>query len=133
MLILAHIAVAVSSIARSEAFYGRHFGFRRVKEYALASAGLRICILKKNAVALELFEFKKRRPLPAYRKKLASDLKTIGVKHFAFAVTDIQASYRDLKKARVRFETPMRVFSDGARYFFIKDPDGILIELMEVR
>ena len=133
MLKIAHIALSVSSIKRSEAFYLKNFGFRRVKEFKLDSAGLTICILKKDAVALELFEFKNRRPLPQYRKSLISDLKTIGVKHVAFAVADIKAAYNKLKKAKVRFETGIRAFEDGKKYFFIKDPDGILIELMEAR
>ena len=131
MLKIAHIAVSVSNIDRSSAFYHKHFGFRCIEKFELVSLGLRICTLKKDAVSLELFEFQKRRNLPKYRKQLDSDLKTVGVKHFAFSVKNIMTKYNNLKKAKVAFATRIRVFENGLRYFFIKDPDGILIELME--
>lgn len=132
-MIIAHIAVSVSNIKKSAEFYCKHFGFRRAQEFRIAALGLTICMLKNKAAALELFEFKKRRSLPGYRKNLDSDLKTVGVKHFAFAAKNIVHTYNTLKKSRVRFATGMRSFEDGSRYFFIKDPDGILVEIMEAR
>jgi len=39
--------------------------------------------------------------------------------------------YKALKKAKVRFATDISTFDSGQRYFFIRDPDGILIEIME--
>ncbi len=70
-------------------------------------------------------------PLPQYRKDLNNDLKTIGVKHFSFAVSGIEGEYKRLNRSGVKFATAMRVFDNGLKYFFIKDPDGILIEIME--
>jgi len=116
---------------RAKAFYCRVFGFRAGQDYKIAGLGLTICILKKDAVALELFAFKKPRLLPKYRRELISDLKTVGIKHFCFEARDIEAEFRRLKKAKVRLATPMRVFDNGKRYFFVKDPDGSLIEIME--
>ena len=46
---------------------------------------------------------------------------------------DIGAVYKKLKKSKVVFETDLRVFGNGVRYFFIKDPDGIMIEVMEAK
>ena len=131
MSTIAHIAVSISNIDRSLAFYRKYFGFRRIEEFKISPGDFRICILRKDKITLELFEFKHRRSLPAYRKQLSSDLKTIGVKHFAFAERNITAAYNRFKKAKVKLATNIRVFEDGLRYFFIKDPDGILIEIME--
>ncbi len=131
MLAFAHIALSVSDIGKSIAFYRRHFGFRRAEKYLHKEAGFTIAVLKKGGVLLELFEFKKRKPLPRYRRELESDLRTLGVKHFCFKVKDIAGAYTKLKHARVDFATDMRPFDDGRRYFFIRDPDGILVEVKE--
>ncbi len=129
---LAHIALSVSDIDRSCVFYKKHFGFKCTQCFQIKSSGLKICILKKDNVALELFEFKNYKALPEYRKNLDSDLKTLGTKHFAIAVDDISRTYKKLKQSKVKFATDICIFENGLEYFFIKDPDGILVEVMEV-
>ena len=128
---LGHIALSVSNLGVTLEFYRRNFGFELVEEYAMQSSGLKMCILKKDNIALEVFEFKDHQALPQYRKSLDSDLRTIGVKHCSFEVSNIQGSYDKLKSHAVEFAGDICTFEDGRRYFFIKDPDGILIEIME--
>ena len=127
---LGHVAISVASLARSSAFYKKFFGLRLAGRYSFKNKGLNIAILK-GAFNLELFEFQKHKPLPQYRKSLDNDLRTFGVKHFSLKTKNITAAYNKFKKARVKFATDLRVFADGKRYFFIKDPDGILVEVME--
>lgn len=126
-----HTAISVKNLARSVAFYGKFFGLKCSEKYTHKKIGLTIAVLRKENVALEFFEFKKCIALPGYRKTLDSDLKTIGVKHFSFGVVDIKGVFKRFKKARVKFETDLSVFDNGKHYFFIKDPDGILVEIME--
>jgi len=128
---LGHIALSVADLERSTAFYRKHFGLRRVKTYAYADKGFTIALLSKSGITLELFEFKACEALPAYRRTLPSDLRTLGVKHFSVEVTDIAAAFRKFRKAGVPLATELRRFESGARYFFIQDPDGILVEIME--
>ena len=128
---LGHVAISVKDLKRSIAFYQRFFGLRPFARYCFKEKGMTIAVIKNPGLALELFEFKKRKPLPLYCKSLDNDLHTIGVKHFSLVTGNIRAAYDKFKKARVKFATDMRVFSDGKRYFFIKDPDGILVEIME--
>jgi glyoxylase I family protein len=130
-MIFGHVGVSVSNLTRSVAFYKKHFGLRCIKKYLNKGSGLVIALLKKGDIVLELFEFKDHKPLPQYRKKLDSDLRTLGVKHFSVGVKDIKGVYRKFKLAGVIFAGPMKVFDNGCRYFFIKDPDGILVEVME--
>jgi glyoxylase I family protein len=129
---LGHIALSVSNLERSAAFYGRHFGMRRGRKYDHRDKGFNIAFLQKGGITLELFEFKTYKPLPVYRRALDKDLKTLGVKHFSVEVADIEGVYKKLKRGKVVFATDLRVSSSGARYFFIKDPDGILVEIMEI-
>jgi glyoxylase I family protein len=131
LLKIAHIALSVANLDKSLDFYKENFGLRCQEIFEIKAQGLRIAILKKDNVALELFEFQKRKILPEYRKKLGSDLKTLGAKHFAIEVADIKKAFGGLKKSGVRLATDIRTFANGLRYFFIKDPDGILVEIME--
>jgi len=113
------------------AFYRKHFGLKVSARYRFNDKGLTMVMLHKSGLTLELFEFKKRKPLPQYRKTLDNDLQTLGVKHFSVETKNITAAYIKFKKTRVKFATDLRVFANGKRYFFIKDPDGSLIEIME--
>jgi len=128
---LGHVALSVSSVVRSVAFYKKYFGLRISARYSFKEKGLVIVLLKNADFSLELFEFKKRKPLPQYRKTLDKDLQTVGVKHFSLETKNIEGVYKKFKKARVKFATELRVFANGKRYFFIKDPEGILVEIME--
>ncbi|MFA5362640.1 MAG: VOC family protein [Candidatus Omnitrophota bacterium] len=133
MMKLGHIGISVSSLKRSISFYRKYFGLVCVDKFYIKSAGLTIILLKKGDICIELFEFKKHTRLPAYHRELDTDLRTLGVKHFSLEVSQIEKFYEQLKKSRVLFAADMRVFADGRRYFFIKDPDGILVEIMEAR
>jgi len=126
-----HVALSVANITRSKAFYTRHFGLRLSEKYSHKDIGLTIALLKGGGFSLELFEFKKHKALPHYRKTLDNDLRTVGVKHFSVEVSDIEGTYKRFKKARVQFATAMRTFGNNKRYFFVKDPDGNLVEVME--
>jgi len=128
---IAHIAISVSNIERTANFYRKHFGFCLAEKYSHKDIGLTIAVLKNGNSALELFEFKKHKRLPGYRKGLESDLRTLGVKHFSFEVADIEKILLRLRRAKVRLATDIRTFDNGCRYFFLKDPDGILVEVME--
>ncbi|MFH0753805.1 MAG: VOC family protein [Candidatus Omnitrophota bacterium] len=128
---LGHIALSVSDLKRSAVFYRRHFGLRHVKTYAYPDKGFTIMLLKNGDITLELFEFKKQKALPEYRKTLLKDLLTLGVKHFSVEVSNITAVYRKFRNAGISLASELCRFDSGARYFFIQDPDGILVEIME--
>jgi len=130
---LGHVAISVSSISKSIAFYSKYMGLKVSARYNFKDKGLKLVLIKKGDITLELFEFKKHKPLPQYRKTLDSDLQTLGVKHFSLETNDIDSVYKRFKKARVGIAADMRVFADGRRYFFINDPDGNLIEIMEMK
>ena len=82
-------------------------------------------------VRVEVFEVSGAAPAP----ENAQDLRTHGLKHVAFAVEDLTAA-RDLLRTRgVEFVTEPAVVpqSGGDRYAFLRDGNGLLVELYEPR
>ena len=82
----------------------------------------------KNGNALvELIDSK------SYGNKKDRDFFTIGASHFALTVDDLNETYDYLIKNGVKFTAPPQQSPDGfAKVTFCEDPDGTLIELVEV-
>ena len=56
----------------------------------------------------------------------------IGLRHLAFAVTDIDATVAQLHAAGVGFLSPVQTWEQtGKRLVYLSGPDGILLELAE--
>jgi catechol 2,3-dioxygenase-like lactoylglutathione lyase family enzyme len=126
-----HVAVSVSNLARSIDFYEQNFGFTCQRVFEMSNGIGKVALLKKAAFTVEMFAYSDALPLPDYRKTPDTDLKTLGVKHFALNVDDIFGASNFLKRNGVDFISEVTVGGRGLRRFFIKDPDGIGIEVTE--
>ena len=62
-----------------------------------------------------------QRPLP----------NTLGIRHIAFVVEDIEAIVAKLKKARREFFSPIYNYEDTYKLCYIRGPEGIILELAE--
>jgi catechol 2,3-dioxygenase-like lactoylglutathione lyase family enzyme len=90
-----------------------------------------VALLAMADLTIEMFEFAGSRPLPEDRRTPAIDLQTVGVKHFALRANDILGASEFLKKNGVEFISEVAVGVRGRRRFFVRDPDGIAIEVSE--
>lgn len=62
----------------------------------------------------------------------STDLPAIGAKHFGLKVDSIEAARDELAaKGIVKPDIQITQGRTGPRYFFIEDPDGILVEILE--
>ena len=69
----------------------------------------------------------------SYGNKKDRDFFTIGASHFALTVDDLNETYDYLIKNGVKFTAPPQQSPDGfAKVTFCEDPDGTLIELVEI-
>lgn len=119
-------------MAVSKAFYSE-LGFEPVLDYTDPSGSPQICHLKLGDTFLELFRFEDHRPAPESAKTLQTDLPRIGSKHFALQVDSIEVAKAFVEKKGWAAGAAIVEGRTGVRYFFIPDPDGILLEFVEDR
>ena len=135
-----HMGIVVSDMEKSLKFYRDLLGLKvkslvdeegEFLDNMLAHENVKNKVAKlyaKNGNALvELIDSK------SYGNKKDSDVFTIGASHFALTVDDLDETYDYLIKNRVKFTAPPQQSPDGfVKVTFCEDPDGTLIELVEV-
>ncbi|EDP73222.1 VOC family protein [Hydrogenivirga sp. 128-5-R1-1] len=124
-----HVAVSVSDMEKAVEFYSI-LGFKEIACYK--DDNLEIKHLYLNGFILELFCFKEH--IGKELVELWEDLKRIGVKHFALSVPDIHKAKKHLlDKGIIQEDIEIKKGRTGILYFFIQDPDGNFVEIVEDR
>ena len=127
-----HVGISVPDMEEALTWYERNLGFRLVKDDGFVPPlGARICFLERDGFQLELFRYEDPRPIPEDRLLPDTDLRTVGTKHAAFQVDDMDAMKARLldNGVDIAHETEMH----GERVLFIRDPGGSLIELIQMK
>lgn len=125
-----HVAISVTDIEKSVEFY-KKFGFQKFKSWKAEDESIKINMLKLNNTILEIFCYKEYTDLPETAKTIATDLQVIGTKHFSLGVESIEEAKEFIIKNKIANDIEIKVGRLGKSYFFIKDPDGILVEIIE--
>ena len=124
-----HVTISAENLDKTIEFY-KVFGFVLHKEYH--DDNVDIVMLKLNNMILEIFHYPNYDKLPNHSKDLSIDLKTIGNKHFGLGVKDINKAKKFVENNHLTDnEITIREGRLGKPYFFIKDPNGILMEIIE--
>lgn len=125
-----HVALTVKDTEESIKWYQEKLGFEVIYRYN--KHGMEIIQLKLDQVRIELFSYgENTKPLPDYRKELMDDLHVIGTKHLCIEVNNLDEIMEQLKEKGVEFVMDIDAAGFGGRYTFIKDPNGIIIELYQ--
>ncbi len=125
-----HIAISVIDNEESIEFY-KKFGFKEFKKWRAEDESIKIDMLKLSDTVLEMFCYKEHTELPETAKSIATDLPVIGTKHFALGVENIEQAKEFVTKNEIAKDIEIKVGRLGKPYFFIKDPNGILVEIIE--
>jgi glyoxylase I family protein len=126
---LHHIAISCADLARTEAFYSKHFGFRRARAIDLGG-GNQIIFLKNGEAYLELFRAEGDRPAPAVG---ADGPHYPGWRHLAFKVADVDAALAAMGTDAKITLGPLGfdAFIPGWRTVWVSDPDGNIVEISQ--
>lgn len=125
-----HTSISVTDVDRSQDFYGK-FGFREVHRWISDDGTLQIRHLSLNGYLLELFAYEDPRDDPDTRAGVGGNLDEVGVKHFALSVPLLEDAWDALSEAGIVAEADPQMGRTGIRFFFVRDPDGIWVEIVE--
>jgi lactoylglutathione lyase len=121
-----HVAFRVSDVARSVRWYQDAFGARKVFHAPRDGERQELMFLEfAKGQFIELFT--------EGREKVAIPQSAIGYQHFCLAVDNIEQMIEHLARMNVHPERPVREGRSHYRIAFVADPDGNVIELMEIR
>lgn len=125
-----HVAITVSDIHRSLAFYRDLLGFPVLgRLYFGGETGMVIDFLDiGNNALLEIFSFTNAAIKPT---DFISDDRQLGLRHMGFRVDSVAAVAARVRQAGVEFTLEPLDAVGGVRIAFFKDPDGTLVEIVQ--
>ncbi|WP_300034437.1 VOC family protein [uncultured Roseobacter sp.] len=122
-----HVAIIVSDYARSKQFYTQTLGLPVILEsYRAERQSWKLDLGLADGGQLEVFSFPDTPDRPTRPE-------ACGLRHLAFRVADLDVSMRELAAKGVKTE-PVRIDENtGCRFTFFADPDGLPVELYEIK
>lgn len=125
LLAIHHVAIISSDYDRSKYFYTQILGLKVIAEaYRAERQSYKLDLALADGSQLELFSF----PNPPARP---SRPEACGLRHLAFAVTNVGATKQALEQKGVAVE-PIRIDEyTGRKFTFFADPDGLPLEIYE--
>lgn len=125
----AHVSMSCNDPKAVEAFYAKHFGFRRARVCPLPDGG-EIVFVKSGGVYLELFKAEGERPSAAVA---ADGPHYPGLRHIAFQVGSVDRKLEQMgEDARITLG-PLSFddFIPGWRTVWVADPEGNVVEISQ--
>ena len=125
-----HIAFSVSDSKISVEFY-KKLGFNELSYWQAEDKSLSITHLTLNGLILELFCYTDAQAAPDSIHATSTDLPIIGTKHFGLKTVNLEEARADLAAKGIVGEAIEIKQGKWYNYFFIQDPDGILVEITD--
>jgi glyoxylase I family protein len=130
-----HVSISVRSLSATLEFY-RFAGYEELVRWEAPDGSLSIVHLAPgDGCLLEVFAYAKNadRPGPASHDALpvGNDLEAVGVKHFALRVADVGEAHTRMSARWSGRTTPVQHGRTGIDYFFVADPDGLWVEIVQ--
>lgn len=125
-----HAGISVADLEASVAWYGDMLAFTVDRIVDVPEDTGRVALIRNGDFILELFCIPGAAPLPEERRHPATDLRTHGIKHVAYAVPDLRALMHELKAKDVDVVWDI-VLHDKTLCAFVRDNSGNLVEFVE--
>lgn len=135
-----HVGISTVDMERSLTFYRDLLGCEVLSDSTwpagtevadritgLEGSSARMVMLKAGAAHIELFQYASPTPKPRDPNTGVNDH---GFNHLGILVADVDATYKRLKEAGVRFHCPPVDMGGNTKVTYGRDPDGNVFELM---
>jgi lactoylglutathione lyase len=135
-----HVGICVTDLERSLRFYCDGLGFERGESIPIdATFGAALEVpgdlsltsqfIRRDGLALELLSY----VTPAPTGRPSEHRNQLGLTHLSFYVDDVDATATALVAAGGTSIESTRTTSEGIDLLFLRDPDGVRVELMKVQ
>ena len=128
---LHHVGATVRDLDASIDWYRENLGFELLSTYGWP--GVRAAFIGRGDIRIELFQNDRAAPMSDDRRQPDTNLRIGGIGHLALGVADLEAAIGHLRDRQVEIVAPLRDVPDGsgARFAFIRDNEGMLLELFQ--
>ncbi len=128
-----HIGILTSDLERSVKFYTGVLGFSIAMKMEMAEAGLSAVFVEKEGSKIELMKYRgKNAPGRSKGVEISIGGHSIPINdHITFSVDNIEHTVNEFKEKGVIFGLEPMELKGGIKIASFKDPDGVLIELIE--
>jgi len=125
-----HTAISVNNLEESQEFYESVFDLKFRSKGERPELKVRFINLEdENHNVIELFEHEKPTPLTDD----LMDFQNVGIKHIAFIVDNLEEAVEKAVSFGAKIVWPIKEGITVKRLAFVSDPNGIPIELIELR
>ena len=124
-----HIGILTNDLQRSVEFYTDVLGFSISAKMEMD--GLTIIFVEKEGSKIELMGYKNVPKRPENIQLEMGDNSLPINDHITFSVDDMEATVDELRKKNVTFDMDPIQLEGGIKMASFKDPNGLLIELVE--
>jgi glyoxylase I family protein len=128
-----HIGIMTNDLEKSVKFYTDVLGFSIETKMEMAEAGLSVVFVEKAGSKIELMEYRgKNAPKRSKGVEIAIGGHSIPINdHISFSADNIEDTVTEFKEKGVIFNQEPMELEGGMKLASFKDPDGVLIELVE--
>lgn len=122
-----HVHIRATNPKASASWYEKHFNAKLLWEREVMPGTVTISMEVGGPVRLNISS----QVAGSSDQRSAAELNRLGLEHFGFHVTDLQADLDRLQEAGIRVVLPMTKVPTGSLLAYIEGPDDVLIELVQ--
>jgi catechol 2,3-dioxygenase-like lactoylglutathione lyase family enzyme len=127
-----HVAMSVANLDRSMAFYD-FFGFQLALKWEAVDKSLAIAhLVNREGACIEIVCYAANNETKV-SPPVGNDLTQVGVKHFALAVDDLAKARDEIIAKDLGEITDIQQGRTKIDFFFVRDPDGLWVEVVNDR
>lgn len=127
-----HIGIITNNLQQSVEFYTDVLGFSISAKIEMDDVGFSAVFVEKNGSKIELMGYRDEIPKRSEGIEIKLGGSSIPINdHITFSVDEIEATVTDLKEKGVIFYLEPVQLEGGMKIASFKDPNGVLIELVE--